>query len=205
MTTRSLPLPAPFQVTAACKIEGRVVRLLDAQGFGRFEFRSHSVEALELDFEGITANRHRGHTRKADARVPYLKRGAQMRNCRHLSLVSVEDCAELARRLDLNLLDPAWLGANLVVAGIPHFSYIPRGTKLLCEGGAVLNIEDQNAPCSRAAEAIAQANPGRDDIKLTFPKIAKGLRGIVATVEFPALLRVGALLTLRLPEQWIYG
>jgi hypothetical protein len=204
MTTASLSSPAPFPVTAVSKVGGRVAQVLNAQGHGRLDFRSHKLDVLTLDFEGIAANRHRGHTRKADARVPYLKRGTEMRNSRHLSLVSAEDCAEIARRLDLTFFDPAWLGANVVLEGIPHFSYLPRGAKLLFDGGIVLNNEDQNAPCGLAGEAIAAANPGRDDIKLAFAKIAKGLRGIVVTVECPGAISAGMSLTVRLPEQWIY-
>ncbi len=196
---------APFHVAPAYKIQGRIARVLNATGKGRLDFRSYSVERLELDFEGIVGNRHRGHTRKADSRVPYLKRGSEMRNSRHVSMVSMEDCAELARRLDLSSFDPAWIGANVVVEDIQHFSYLPRGAKLFCEGGAVLDNEDQNSPCLIAGEAAGLANPGRDDIKRVFPKIAKGLRGILVTVEHPGVIVPGGLITLRLPEQWIYN
>ena len=178
--------------------------VLDAQGKGRLDFRSDAVASLKLDFEGIVGNRHRGMTRRADARVPYLKRGTEMRNTRHLSIVSVEDCAEIARRLDLAAFDPAWIGANLVVEGIPHFSYLPRGAKLIFDGGVILTNEDQNAPCSIAGEAVMLANPGRDDIKAAFPKVAKGLRGVVVTVEHPGELFPDCAFTARLPEQWIY-
>ena len=195
--------PVPIAVPES-KRQGRVARLLNATGKGRLDFRSHTVEHLELDFEGIIGNRHRGHTRRADGRVPYLKRGTEMRNSRHLSMVSVEDCVEVARRLELPAFDPAWIGANLVVEGIPHFSYLPRASKLFFEGGVILTNEDQNAPCSLSGEAVMLANPGRDDIKLAFPKIAKGLRGLVVTVEHPGQLTAGGTINVRLPEQWIY-
>ncbi len=191
-------------VVPSAKVSGRLVRVLNAQGKGRLDFRSDAVASLMLDFEGIVGNRHRGMTRGADARVPYLKRGTEMRNTRHLSIVSVEDCTEIARRLELPLFDPTWIGANLVVEGIPHFSYLARGSKLLFEGGVILNNEDQNAPCSIAGEAVMLANPGRDDIKAAFPKVAKGLRGVVATVDHPGELFPDCAFTVRLPEQWIY-
>ena len=191
-------------VIAAAKVSGRLVRVLDAQGKGRLSFRSHAVANLTLDFEGIVGNRHRGMTRGADARVPYLKRGTEMRNTRQLSIVSVEDCAEMARRLELATFDPAWIGANLVVDGIANFSYLPRGSKLTFEGGVILTNEDQNAPCSIAGEAVMLANSGRDDIKAAFPKVAKGLRGVVATVEHPGVIFPDSSFTVRLPEQWIY-
>jgi hypothetical protein len=201
MTSRS-PMPS---VTPPSKIEGQVVRLLDATGKGRLDFRSHAVEHLSLDFEGMAGNRHRGWTRGADARVPYLKRGTLMRNTRHLSMVSVEDCAEIARRLEVPLLDPATIGANIVIEGIAHFSFLPRGTRLFFAGGAILAVEDQNAPCTLAGEAVQLAHPGRHGIRLAFPKCAKGLRGVVVTVEHPGIIEAGGAMIARLPEQWIYA
>lgn len=187
------------------KRQGRLVALLNATGQGRLEFRGATADCLVLDFEGIVGNRHSGFTRGADARVPYLKRGTTMRNARQLSVVSVEDCAEIARRLDIEKVDPACLGANVVIEGLPHLSYLPRGTRLFFDGGVILAVEDQNAPCSIAGEAVMLANPGRDDIKLAFPKLAKGLRGLVVTVEHPGILAAGGEITARLPEQWIYA
>ena len=187
------------------KLSGHVRQLLSSADKSRSGFQTSTVEALVLAFEGIEGERHYGWKRKADARVPYLERGTVMRNTRHLSIVSIEDCGEVARRLEIPHLDPSWLGANVVVSGIPHFSFLPRFTKLLFPGGAILTIEDQNPPCTKTGEAIAAANPGRADIRLAFPKVAKGLRGVVATVEHPGTLANGADFTARLPEQWIYA
>ncbi len=192
------------RVVPAAKFGGTVVRLLNATGKGRLAFRSHAVESLHVDFEGIIGNRHRGWTRGADARVPYLPRDTVMRNSRQLSLVSVEDCAEIARRLEIGAVDPATLGANVVASGIAHFSFLPRATRLLFPGGAILSIEDQNAPCSLAAEALQLANPDKPHIKPAFVKAATGLRGLVATVEHPGQITNGSAFTARLPQQWIY-
>jgi hypothetical protein len=183
---------------------GMLVAVLNATGSGRLGFRSQPVDTLALDFEGIISNRHRGFTRSADARVPYLKRGTTIRNGRHLSLVSTEDCAKIAACLEVPTLDPAWLGANAVIEGIPHLSFLPRGTRLMFSGGVILVVEDQNAPCSIAGEAVQLASAGRDDIKVAFSQRAKGLRGLVATVERPGQLTAGETVTARLPEQWIY-
>jgi hypothetical protein len=195
----------PPALTPARKITGRVVAVMTATGQGKFDFCGHNVTELDLDFEGIVGNRHRGATRRADARVPYLKRGTEMRNTRHLSIVSVEDCAEIARKLDLASFDPAWIGANVVVSGIGHWSYVPRASKLIFDGAAILTVEDQNAPCRRSGEAIVRAIPTRPDIQSAFPKQARGLRGIVATVEHPGKIAVGCAFTARIPEQWIYS
>jgi MOSC domain len=187
------------------KLLGQIVSVLTTSAQDRMGFQSTSCPSLELDLEGIVANRHRGWTRKADARVPYLKRGTIMRNDRHLSLVSVEDLAEMARRLDLERIEPSWIGANIVVSGLPQFSFLPRGTHLFTTGGAVLTVTDQNDPCTLSGAAIAAQCPARPEVKLNFPKLAHGLRGVVAVVEHAGQVAVGSELTVRVPSQWIYG
>jgi hypothetical protein len=185
-------------------IDGRVVSVLSTAGTGRLGFRSTSVDRLVVDLEGIVDNRHRGWTRRADGRVPYLKRGTIMRNERHVSIVSCEDLEEIARRLDIERVDPGWIGANLVVAGVPHFSFLPRGTHVFLGDTAILTVTDQNAPCSISGEAIAGAVLDRADIKLKFAKVAQGLRGVVCSVEHPGAIAAPTPLVARLPAQWIY-
>jgi MOSC domain-containing protein YiiM len=127
-----------------------------------------------------------------------------MRNTRAVSIVSVEDLDEASRLLGIERLQPEWIGANLVVSGIPRLSFLPRGTHVFLEGKAILLIEDQNAPCRIAGAAIAGHIPGRPDIELTFPKLARRLRGLVGSVEHPGDVHAGSSVTVRLPEQWIY-
>lgn len=192
------------EVVAPQKLTGRLTRVLTTAGKGRLGFQSTTVERLEVDFEGIIANRHRGWTRSSDARVPYLARGTTIRNDRQVSLVSVEDLAEIARRLDIPHLDPAWLGANLVVSGVANFSFLPRGTHLFPVGGAVLTVTDQNAPCTLAGDAISRQVPDRPEIRLQFSALAQGLRGVVAVVERPGVIEADTAITARLPAQWLY-
>lgn len=192
------------EMVAAQKLAGQAVFLGATASRSRLGFQSEAVNDLSLDFEGIVGNRHRGFLRKADARTPYLKRGTQIRNQRHLSLVSVEDLSEIATRLGLETIAPKTLGANVCVAGIPRFSHLPRGTKLFFPSGAILIIEDQNAPCSLAGEAVMLAAEGNAEIKRQFPKLAHGLRGLVASVEHPGLLSTGDTITAHLPAQWLY-
>jgi hypothetical protein len=185
------------------KRTGRIETVLAANAGGRLGFQSAPCSRLTVDHEGIVDNRHRGWTRKADARTPYLKRGKPIRNDRQVSLVSVEDLAAIAQLFDLPVVDPAWLGANVVVSGLAHFSYLPRGTRLFT-GDAILTVTDQNAPCSLTGEAIAVAT-GHNNIKLAFAKRAQGLRGLVAAIEHPGVIEAGVALEARLPAQWIYA
>jgi hypothetical protein len=186
------------------KVSGRVVQVLAATDTRPKAFQSSEQPCLTFDFEGIVGNRRRGWTRSADARVPYLKRGSEMRNTRHVTIVSREDLADIASRLDLAHCEPSTLGANIVVDGVPNLSFLPRGTRLLFEGGAILSVEDQNEPCILTGAALRAANPGRDDLQLLFPKRAIGLRGLLATVEYPGILRPNSEFIARLPKQWIY-
>ncbi len=61
--------------------------------------------ALYANLEGIEGDRHAGWTRKADARVPFYPRGTVIRNTRQVSLVSVEELAEMATALGLPALN----------------------------------------------------------------------------------------------------
>jgi hypothetical protein len=192
------------KIVALRKLTGRVEAILTTSAKGRLGFQSETTDELVLDLEGITGNRHRGWTRKADGRVPYLPRGTVIRNERQLSIVSVEDLAEIARRLGISDLDPRWLGANIVVSGMPHFSYLPRGTHLFFASKAVVIITDQNAPCTLSGDAIARQIPDRPDIQMGFAKHAHGLRGVTATVEHPGAVITNTTFDARLPAQWIY-
>jgi hypothetical protein len=193
---------------APAKVEGRVFAAYSTASQDRLGFRAAPVSILDLDFEGIIGNRHRGYLRKADARVPYLKRGTLIRNQRHVSIVARDELTQIATALSLKSIAPETVGANIAIDGIPHLTHLPRGTKLFFPSRLILIIEDQNAPCSLAGEAVMlAANPDQPDleIKRLFPKVAQGLRGLVATVEHPGSVKAGDTVTARLPAQWIYS
>jgi hypothetical protein len=197
-------MPQVPAVTPPRKVIGKVEAVYSTSAKSRLGFQSEAMEKLTVDLEGIVTNRHRGWTRKADGRVPYLPRGTTIRNERHLSIVSTEDLAIMAEKLDIAHLDPRWLGANVVVSGIPHFSYLPRGTHLMLPAKTILNVTDQNAPCTLSGEAIASHVIDRPDIKRQFPALAHGLRGVVATVEHGGTIAAGMTIDARVPAQWLY-
>ena len=93
--------------------------------------------------------------------------------------------------MDLPQLEPSWIGANLVVSGIPDLTQIPRGTRLHFPGKACLAVEDENAPCRHAGRGIAEHHPERAGIDLAFVPAAKRRRGLVAWIERPGTIKAG--------------
>ncbi|MCC0015109.1 MAG: molybdenum cofactor sulfurase, partial [Rhodobiaceae bacterium] len=158
------------QILPVRTMSGRVEAVYAA--FGQDDFETANVEALELGFEGVPGDRHRGFEREAGAREPWYPRGTAMRNERQLSLVSPDELAAVAEGMGIDDLSPRWIGANLLISGVPRLSMLPAGTLMFFENGATVKIDGQNAPCRYAGAAIAKRYPDRDGLALAFPKVA---------------------------------
>ncbi len=170
-------------------------------------FHTSPVDALTLDLAGIPGDRHHGFTRRAGPREPWYKRGTTIRSGRQLSIVSTEELAAVARAMDLPRIDPAWIGANILLTGVPDLSALPWGARLFFgaeqQTGAVLVNEGDNAPCRQAGAGIAAAYPGRTGLDRLFVKLAKSRRGIVASVERAGLAAPGEV-HLKMPPQAVW-
>jgi MOSC domain-containing protein YiiM len=164
----------------------RVMRLLMAEPV---DFVTRPVDELHLTLTGIAGDRHAGATRTADARTSWHSRGTPIANTRQLSFVSVEECAGVAALMDIPEVDPALLGANLLLEGFPELSFLPPATRLQFPSGATIFVTEQNAPCIHPARKLAEAF-GRPELAALFPKAAIGRRGLVGLVE-----REGAVIT----------
>lgn len=164
------------------------------------------VSEIALDLQGIPGTRHYGFTRKAGPREPWYKRGMEMRSGRQITAVSREDLAAIAAAMQVGRIAPEWIGANIVVSGVPHFTLLPPGTRIVFAEATVV-VEAPNAPCKIAGTAIARhltpgAAPGGLD--LAFPAKARGLRGVVASVERPGTIRAGEPVTVKVPPQTLW-
>jgi len=204
MLTRHLEHPGPAWLSRAMKsqiIAAQILQTLTTPA--QNHFRTAGVPALNVDLQGIPGGRHYGFTRKAGARENWYPRGMDMRSGRQLSIVSLEDLAEIARRMDLPRIEPGWIGANMVVSGIPDFTLIPWGSRFFCGEGAVLVNEGENAPCRFAGGEIARNFPSRERLDILFPKAAIHLRGVVATVERAGGIAPGPL-KVKIPEQKLW-
>jgi hypothetical protein len=160
---------------------------------------STPVDSVEADFSGFPGEAHAGLTRPACTRTKrQYPVGAEIRNVRQITIVSAEELAEIAAALGLAALDPAWLGASMVVEGAPRFTRVPPSSRLIFESGAGLVIDMENAPCRFPAERIERAHPG---FGARFPAVARGRRGVTAWVERPGRIALGARARLHVPAQ----
>ena len=167
-------------------IEGQVIRVmvaLDANSLA--STRRTRVRVTMAGFEG---DKHSGMTRLSDSRTPHYPRGTEIRNNRQVSLVSDEELAEVAAALELPLVLPEWLGANLALRNIPKLSLLPPSSRLFFPQDAVLVVEGENFPCIYPGEVIQQQYPERPGLVTAFPKAALHRRGIVAWVERPGVI-----------------
>jgi hypothetical protein len=193
----------PVEITPARKLVAKAAALYVAPAD---HFQTRPVDELRLGFDGISGDFHAGPTRRSGGREPWYPRGTEMRNERQLSIVAADELAIVAERMGLAEIKPEWIGANLVIEGVPTLSMLPAGTLLFFKSGVTIKVDAQNGPCRIAGRSIAE-NAGMADVEagaLLFPKAAKRLRGVVAWVEKPGTIKAGEEMSVRVPEQWIY-
>jgi len=159
--------------------------------------------SVEIDLEGFPGDGHRGFTRVA-WKGDKDPEGTVRRNERQWSGVSAEELAVIGRRMELGRpLEATTLGANLCVEGIPDFSALPSGTRLLFPSGAALVVEESNPPCKEMGEQIEAAyatTSGSPADGKAFPRHAVGRRGVVGMVDTPGLIRAGDRITVQIPK-----
>lgn len=161
--------------------------------------RSLAQPKLELGYHGLSDARHSGETRPSCVRVKMLyPEGTEIRNLRHVTILSGEEMDAIAAELGLETLDPETLGVNIVLRGIPDFTHVPPNARLQSESGTTLTVDTENLPCIHPAKEIETDDPGHGD---AFPKAAYGRRGVTAWVERPGDLRLGDNLSLFVPRQ----
>ncbi len=160
---------------------------------------STPLEAAELTFAGIAGEVHGGETRPSCSRVlSQHPRGTTIRNVRQLSVLSEEELDAIAATIGLDRLDPALVGASLVLRGLPDFSHVPPSSRLQAPSGATLVIDMQNRPCHLPAREIDALAPGHGK---AFKTAAEGRRGVTAWVEREGRIALGDVLRLHIPDQ----
>ena len=157
------------------------------------------VAEMRLGFAGPEGEVHAGETRPSCSRVlAQHPRGTTIRNVRQLCIVSAEEMAAVAAELGIADFDPAWVGASVVVEGIPDFTHVPPSSRLQGPDGVTLVVDMENLPCQEPAVTIDRARPGQGR---GFKAAAQGRRGVTAWVEREGVLRPGDTLVLHVPVQ----
>ena len=183
-------------MTKATDLQGRAISVLVCRNPDSLE--STSVESVDVDLEGLRGDKHAGFTRPADGRTPRYPRGTPIRNDRQVSLVSEEEMALVAAALQVPEVRPEWVGANVLLAGIPGLSHLPPNTTLRFAAGVVLIVQRDNRPCKGPGRLLA-SHYGRPDLESGFPARAIGLRGVVACVEHAGTLHAGEEVEVHFP------
>jgi len=163
-----------------------------------------ACQSVQAELDGLAGDKHRGQSREAyagDDEPP----GTIRRNERQWSGVSVEELAVIQERLDLESpLSPSTLGANICIEGIPDFSDLPKGTKLVFPSGAVLLVEENNPPCVDMGEQVASkynTKSGRTLARDEFLRPAVGRRGVVGVVDVPGEIVAGDQVLVKIYEE----
>jgi hypothetical protein len=162
-----------------------------------------AVRQARLQFSGMEGDCHGGLTRPSDSRMlKQYKRGTTVRNSRQLSILSLDELAEVAERMGIPAVKPEWVGANMVVRGIPDLTLLPPSSRLQFPSGAMVVIDAENHPCRYPADIIAKHHP---EARMGFVKAAMHKRGLVGWVEAEGMIRAGDSITIWIPPQRIYS
>lgn len=160
---------------------------------------SRPRDSLRLTFSGPDGEDHGGLTRPSCVRVKAQYRtGTTIRNTRQLSLVSAEDLSAISSKMEIVVFDPAWIGATMVISGIPDFTFLPPSSRLQFDGGATITVDMENRACTLPIPVIEADAPGHGR---AFKAAAKGRRGVTAWVEREGVVRLGDTVSVHVPDQ----
>jgi hypothetical protein len=172
------------------------------------------MRELKAYHYGISGDKHGGQQRQLDAREVELRawglpKGIEIANRRQFSAVSAEELWLIAAELKCPNIPYGSLGENLVIRGIPHFSGLPRGTKLFFESprekrSAVLEICAPNGPCQYPGQVLQRHFPDIPRLEQLFPTVAQGKRGVVGIVYASGTIKFGDAVVAKIPPQRLY-
>lgn len=163
------------------------------------DLRAAPIEEMALSFAGVEGECHSGLTRPSCSRVlAQHPRGTEIANTRQISILSEEELEEVAEALGIEVFDPAWVGASMILRGLPDLSHLPPSSRLQSDSGATIVIDMQNRPCVLPGRVIEREHPGAGK---AFKDAAVGKRGVVGWVEREGVIRVGDILRLHIPDQ----
>ncbi|WP_238625496.1 MOSC domain-containing protein [Aggregatilinea lenta] len=178
-------------------LHGKVIRTMVGQD--PTTILSTAQDSVQVTFAGIEGDHHAGLTRISSGSGHYA-RGTEIRNERQVTLVSVEELADVAQKMGIPDIQAEWICANLLVEGIPALTQLPPSTRLYFEGGVTLVVEGENPPCTGAGGSIQSHYPDVEGLTTRFPKAAIHQRGLLASVERPGTLAAGEAVRVEVPD-----
>ncbi len=188
-------------MTAKMTFNGRVIAVLLAQDPDSLV--STRQAQVQVDLQGFSGDKHYGMTHRSDGRTPHYPHGTEIRNDRQVSIISTEEMTQVAASMGIPEILPEWLGANLLLEGIPHLTQLPPSTRLFFAQGAVLVVQQENLPCIGPGNVIQKHYP-LDGLAALFVNKALHQRGIVACVEKAGSVAAGDSVRMEIPEQVIF-
>lgn len=167
---------------------------------------SDKVDKLQVLPDGIANDRHRGKYKLAGAQESHIVgKGTYVANLRQVTIVSTEELAIIASDLNIPSVLAEDLSANILVEGIPSFTFLPscflsfsrnRGKEV----SAVLRLMGENRPCVIAGGNLQERYPDEARLASKFVAASLGLRGQVAIVYANGIIRSGDTISL-IPHQ----
>jgi len=156
-----------------------------------------AIDSAEVSYAGFKGDSHSGLTRPSCVRVAaQFPKGTEIRNVRQISALSSEELKQIEHEMKIDVVQPEWVGANIIFSGIPAFSKVPPSSRLIAENGTALVVDMENAPCKFPGDIIDQHVPGKGEL---FPKAALDRRGVTMWVEREGELSLGDTLRLHVP------
>ena len=165
----------------------------------RTALKSELRDHLDLTFQGVDGECHHGATRPSCSRVSsQYPKGTPIKNERQVCIISQEELDQIASAMNLDSIDPARLGATIVIKGIPDFTFVPPSARLQAPSGATVTVDMENRPCHLVTRSL---NAEHGETEVTFKAAAKNLRGVCAWVAAEGRVAIGDTLTLHIPDQ----
>jgi hypothetical protein len=167
------------------------------------QLEAEAVAELTATFAGPVGEDHGGLTRPSCSRVvAQYPKGTTIRNTRQFTILSVEELAATAAKMGLERLDPALVGATMVIEGIPDLSHLPPSSRLQGPEGATLVVDIENRSCQLPAKPIEARHAG---FGARYKSAASGRRGLTAWVEREGVFRLNDAIRLHIPDQPIWA
>lgn len=180
--------------------EGEIVGVYRSEMKNTLE--SAALNTIEVDEKGIVGDKHNGILMKSDARqTAQYTRGTVIRNNRQWSAVSVEELVEVSMKMGIEEIKPEWLGANLLIKGIPNLTKLPPLSMIIIRPDSkdktVLINYFENFPCAGPQKKIIERIGFEPN--MGFVPAAMGKRGLVGWVEKSGKISVGDSVKVLIP------